>query len=94
MLERRRQAERAFGLADPAPHRGIAVEVKPPSCASQRIGQQRDVGERKTVAGQKPRRGELMLHPRQRRIAAPDLVGIEIGPGLTQYFIWKQHTAT
>jgi len=33
---------------------------------------------------QKPRPGQLMLHPRQRGIAAPDLVGVEIGCRLAQ----------
>jgi len=49
-----------------------------------RIGQQRDVGERDFAANQKSRRGELMLHPRQRRVAALDLVRIEIRCGFAQ----------
>src|SRR5947208_5832549 len=49
-----------------------------------RIGQERYVGERDGVAGQKWRDGELVLHPRQRRIAALDLVGIEVGNRLLQ----------
>src|SRR6476620_12249478 len=49
-----------------------------------RIGQQRYVGERDGIAGQEWRDGELMLHPRQRRIAALDLLGVEIGSGLLQ----------
>ena len=73
-----------LGLADPAPHRGIAVEVKAALMRQPGIGQQRDVGERDAVADQKPRRGELMLHPRQRGIAALDLVGIEIGGRLAE----------
>jgi hypothetical protein len=43
-----------------------------------RIGQQRDVGERDGIADQESRRGKLVLHPRQRRVATLDLVGIEI----------------
>ena len=75
-----------LGLADPAPQRGIAVEVKAAFMRQAGIGQQRDVGEREAIADQKSRRGELMLHPRQRRIAALDLVGIEIGCRLAQIF--------
>ena len=80
----RRQAERFFGLADPAAHRGIAVEMKAAFMRDARIGQQRDVGERDGVADQERRDGELVLHPRQRRIAALDLVGIEIGGRLAE----------
>src|SRR6185436_20782090 len=49
-----------------------------------RVGQQRYVGERDGVAGQKWRDGELVLHPRQRRIAALDLVRVEVGSRLAQ----------
>ena len=49
-----------------------------------RIGQQRDVGERGGVADQETRCRQLVLHPRQRRVAALDLVRIEIGRGLAQ----------
>src|SRR6185503_11317010 len=49
-----------------------------------RVGQQRYVGERDGVAGQKWRDGELVLHPSQRRIAALDLVGVEVGSRLAQ----------
>ena len=48
------------------------------------IGQQRHVGERDVVADQKRRQRELLLHPRQRRITALDLVGIEIGGRLAE----------
>ena len=48
------------------------------------IGQKRNVGERNGVADQKSRRGKLMLHPRQRRVAALDLVGVEIGRGFAE----------
>src|SRR5437773_10555079 len=41
-----------------------------------RIGQERYVGERDGVAGQKWCDGELVLHARQRRIAALDRVGV------------------
>src|ERR1700736_4509167 len=67
---RRRQAERFLGLADPAPHGGIAVEMKAALMREAGIGQQRYVGERNRVGDQKARRGQLMLHPRQRRVAA------------------------
>src|ERR1700722_14705652 len=78
-LAHRRQAKALFGLADPAPHRGIAVEVKAPLMREAGIGQQRDVGERNRVADQESRGGELMFHPRQRGVATLDLVRIEVG---------------
>ena len=77
-------AEEFFGLADPAPHGGIAVEVEAALMREPRIGQQRDVGERHGGADQKPCRRELLFHARQRRIAALDLVGIEIGCRLAE----------
>ena len=36
------------------------------------------------IADQKPRRGKLMLHSRQRRIATFDLVRIEVGCRLAE----------
>src|SRR5215216_70473 len=81
---RRRQAEEFFGRADPATHRGVAVEMKAAFMRDTRIGQQRYVGERDGVAGQEWRDGELVLHPRQRRIAALDLVGVKVGSRLAQ----------
>src|SRR4051812_12506291 len=73
----RSQAQRTLRLADPAPHGVIAVEMKPAFMRHAGVGQQRYVSQREGIAEQKPRRGELMLHPRQRRIAALDLVGVE-----------------
>src|SRR6476620_4573697 len=81
---RRRQTERSFGIADPAAHRGVAVEMKAALMRDAGIGEKRDVGEREGVADQEWRHGELVLHPRQRRIAALDLVGVEIGGGLSE----------
>src|SRR5829696_8865687 len=81
---RRREPEEFFGRADPAAHGGIAIEMKAAFMRDARIGQQRYVGERDGVAGQKWRDGELVLHPRQRRIAALDLVGVEVGSRLAQ----------
>ena len=49
-----------------------------------RIGQQRDIGERDGVADQESRCRQLVLHPRQRRVAALDLVRVEFGRGLAQ----------
>src|ERR1041385_6470844 len=68
----RHEVERAFALADPAPYRGVAVEVKAALMRQPRIGEQRDVGERDAVADQIPARCQLVLHPRQRGIAALD----------------------
>src|SRR5664279_4735518 len=81
---RRRQPERPFGLADPAPHGGVTVEVKAAFMRQPRIGQQRDVGERDGIADQESRRSKLMLHPRQRHIATLDLVRIEVGRRLAE----------
>src|ERR1043166_8296819 len=75
----RRKVERAFALADPAPDRGVTVEVKAALMRKPRIGEQRHIGERDAVADQIPGRGQLVLHPGQRGIAALDLVGIEVG---------------
>jgi hypothetical protein len=70
--------KRPFGLADPAPHGGIAVEMKTAFMRQPCIGQQRDVGEADAVADQKSARGKLLFHPRQRGVATLDLVGIEV----------------
>ena len=76
----RRQPERPFGLADPAPDGGIAIEMEAALVRDPRIGQQRNVGQRDRVANQERRQRELMFHPRQREIAALDLVRIEVSP--------------
>ena len=49
-----------------------------------RISQQRDVGEREPLADEKPRRRQMMLHPRQCGIAPLDLFRIEIGQRLAE----------
>src|SRR4051812_25162462 len=74
---RRSKVQRTLAFADPAPDRGVTVEVKTALMRDPRIGEQRDVGQRDAVADQIARRCELVLHPRQRGIAALDLVGIE-----------------
>src|SRR5438132_13464438 len=78
-LSRRAQAQRLFGRADPASDRAIAVEMKTTFVRDPCIGQQRYVGERERIPDQEWRFGQLMLHSRQRGIAALQLVGIEIG---------------
>ena len=84
LLPYRRQDPARARFADPAPHGGIAVEVKAALMRHTRIGKQRNVGERNRIADQEPRLGQMMLHPRQRCIAALDLFGIEIGGGLAE----------
>src|SRR4051812_33434452 len=80
---RRSEVQRTLALADPAPDCGIAVEVKTTLVRQPRIGEQRDIGEADAVADKIARRCELVLHPRQRGIAALDLVRIEVGGGLS-----------
>src|SRR2546421_2537805 len=85
-LARRLQAEGFLGLADPAAHGGITIEMESALMGEARIGQQRHVRERSCLANQKSRRGQLMLKSRYRRVAALDLFGIEIGGRLAQIF--------
>src|SRR5438552_15876999 len=81
---RRRQAERVLGFADPAPHGRIAGEIEAAFVRDARIGEQRYVGERDRLARQEARCGEMLLHPRQRGMAALHLLGIEPGSRLLE----------
>src|SRR5437868_14529646 len=85
-LERRRQTEGFLGLADPATHGGITIEMKSAFMSEAGIGQQRHVRERSRLPNQKTGQSQLMLKSRQRRVAALDLFGIEIGGWLAEIF--------
>src|SRR5436305_10581042 len=81
---RRRKAEIGFGFADPATDGRVTAEIEAAFMRDTGIGKQRDVRERNRLASDEAAGGEMGLHPIERRIAALDLLGIELGDILAE----------
>src|SRR5262245_11997692 len=81
---RRRQIEKDFGLANPAADGRMMAEIEAALMREARIGEQRDVGERNRVTREVAACRQMLLHAVERRIAALDLLRIELGGVLAE----------